>query len=460
MLQKLTDHRREKIKQSARALGTPANDVEVTSHNRGVVRSWLNGLGLPSHLYDCATLEELQEAYKSCNTGYGGIRRLLEKQIEDEDELQVWTHEAAKRAYENMPYSGDMHDPDVVCAVTGTTQTITLTSDPSEPHFLSVPQQPQPITQGNAPMSAQPQPIAPSKPNNEEQAALHLVQALEALQALGGGGNQPTMDEKRIIELIKEHSISTKIELTIDKTTRTVEGLHHELMPHVLKAVQCGCNVMLVGPAGSGKTFMASQIAKALEIPFYFNGALSSEYKLTGFMDANGKLVRTPFREAYEKGGVYLFDEIDGSMPDALLAFNAALSNGCADFPDGTVEKHEDFHCIAAANTYGKGADRVYVGRSQLDGASLDRFVIIDLDYDEKLEKALSGNEDWTRFVQRVRAAVSSQKVRHIVSPRASIEGAKLLEAGIRQKIVEDMTVWKGLDKDTKRKIENAMAAA
>lgn len=449
MLQKLTDHRRTKIKESARALGAPGT-VSVSSNNRGVVRSWLNGLGLPSHLYDCATLEELQEAYNSCNTGYIGIRRLLAKEVEDEHQLQVWTHEAAKRAWDNMPYRGEMHDPDVVVAVEHPDKT------------KGTETQPQPEPQPQEKEETQPMPESqPAKTKNEEQAALHLVQALEALQALSGGKGQGSdIDEKRIIQLIKEHAVATKIEISFNGQTREIPEVSHKQLPDVLKAVQCRCNVMMVGPAGSGKTTIANQVAKALDVPFFFNGALSSEYKLTGFVDANGKVVRTPFREAYEKGGVYLFDEIDGSMPDALLAFNAALSNGHADFPDGTVEKHKDFYCIAAANTYGRGADRVYVGRSQMDGASLDRFVIIDLDYDEKLESALAANDDWTGFVQRVRRAVESQKVRHIVSPRASIDGAKLLEAGLSRRAVEQAVIWKGLDKDTKRKVENAMASA
>ena len=142
--------------------------------------------------------------------------------------------------------------------------------------------------------------------------------------------------------------------------------------------------------------------------------------------------------------GLYLFDEIDRSLPEALLALNAALSNDCADFPDGVIPRHKDFVCIAAANTYGKGADRVYVGRSQLDGASLDRFVVIDIDYDEKLEESLSEDKDWVSFVQKVRKAVRDQKVRHIVSPRASIEGSKLLKQGLPRDLVEQATVWKG----------------
>jgi cobaltochelatase CobS len=85
---------------------------------------------------------------------------------------------------------------------------------------------------------------------------------------------------------------------------------------------------------------------------------------------------------------------------------------------------------IAAGNTFGRGASREYVGRQQLDAATLDRFTVFEVDYDEALELAIAGNDDWTRYVQKVRKAVEREKVRAIVSPRASISGAKLLAVG------------------------------
>lgn len=231
-------------------------------------------------------------------------------------------------------------------------------------------------------------------------------------------------------------------------------GKQHYQFPTLLKILATKLNVYVVGPAGSGKTHAAAQCAKALNVPFHFTGAVASEFKLTGFIDAQGRIVSTEFRKAYESGGLFLFDEIDASYPQAILAFNAALANDYMDFPDKRVERHENFYCIAAANTYGQGADRQYIGRNQLDAASLDRFVFLDWQYDKILERNLAGNDEWVDFVQKVRRYVEVQKIRHVVSPRASIFGAKLLANGIEREVVEQTILWKGLDEATIQKIE------
>lgn len=214
-------------------------------------------------------------------------------------------------------------------------------------------------------------------------------------------------------------------------------------------------NVWLAGPAGSGKTTAAKMVAKALNQQFIFNGAIATPYELTGFMDANGRYVRTPFREAWENGGVYLFDEVDSSNPNAVTAFNAALANGCFAFPDGMVDRHPDCIVIAGANTSGNGATHEYVGRMKQDGAFLNRFVEIDWPIDESLEEALTPNKEWVARVQAVRQRVKDRGIKgHMVTPRASLYGAALLAAGIPMKQVELMTLKKGLADDAWNQIK------
>jgi hypothetical protein len=275
------------------------------------------------------------------------------------------------------------------------------------------------------------------------------------------GANQGNLSDD--IKSIKTEIENLKTRKPLDLTVRINDskskdlGKQHYQLPVLLQILATKLNVYIVGPAGAGKTYAAIQCAKALGVEFYFTGAVASEFKLTGFIDAQGRIVSTEFRKAFENGGLFLFDEIDASYPQAVLAFNAALANDYMDFPDKRVQRHKDFYCIAAANTYGQGADRQYVGRNQLDAASLDRFVFLDWEYDENLERELAGNEDWSDYVQKVRRLVVSLKIRHVVSPRASIYGARLLASGLNREIVEQTILWKGLDDASRNKVVDYM---
>lgn len=241
----------------------------------------------------------------------------------------------------------------------------------------------------------------------------------------------------------------TNLIVTLPSAEPVALGTVHYKTPDIIKALAAGVNVYLYGPAGSGKTTAGQKVAEAFKLHFYFAAKVESEYMLLGFKDARGETVRTQFREAYEHGGVFLFDELDGSSPAAVVALNAALANGICPFPDGIVARHPDFKCIAAGNTKLAGADLQYVGRSQLDAASIDRFVFIEFGYDSALETALATRKDWVQYVQAIRAAIEARGFEKLVTPRATIDGCKLLEAGFTWDQACDMAIWKGLDPDT-----------
>jgi hypothetical protein len=222
---------------------------------------------------------------------------------------------------------------------------------------------------------------------------------------------------------------------------------YHEIFNTVAKAIHIN-PVFLKGPAGTGKSELGRQLAEKLGVPFYFTGAVDSEYKLRGFPDAQGRPFETDFVRAYRDGGLFLFDEVDASNPQALLAVNAALANGFFDGPAGRINRHPDFHCIAAANTYGNGATAEYVGRNALDASSIDRYLYLEMGYDEALEHRLAGPENaaWTNLVQRARKEMNDLQIRHVISMRAITTGAKLIKAGFSLAETLRMTVWKGLD--------------
>lgn len=299
-----------------------------------------------------------------------------------------------------------------------------------------------------------------------ETAADKLAEHLREIMAdmLPQGPSEDEMEAKvqeAVEKALKERAAvyTVKVQMPDKREVTDDEKPRHKAFPEVLTAVSAGLNVLLVGPAGCGKTHMGEQVHNCLfpGVPFRFSGAVASEYKLLGFTDAQGRPVRTEYREAYETGGVFLWDEIDASAPQAMLSFNAGLANGYQDFPDAIIKRHADFRAIASANTYGNGADRQYVGRNQLDAASLDRFYLIEMDHDEDLERLLFGDVEWTKYVQAARKAMKTLGTRHVVSMRAIDQGRRMIGTDIPREKVEKAVLWKHLPDHEIAKIKSAM---
>ncbi len=244
---------------------------------------------------------------------------------------------------------------------------------------------------------------------------------------------------ERISEVLTTIHAPTVVKVEREGEVRAIEGSTHAALADVLCALASGEHVMMVGPAGTGKSTIAHQASTALDRPFYAI-SLSPQTpasSLLGYQDANGRYVRSLFREAYECGGVFLFDEIDNGHPSILAVMNSALSNGTMAFPDGMVERHPTFLCVASANTYGRGADRQYVGRSPIDAATLDRFTVLDVGYDLALEDALAaatGYDAWPKvagIVRALRANAEGAQMTVVCSPRATVGMCRLLAQGM-----------------------------
>lgn len=205
-------------------------------------------------------------------------------------------------------------------------------------------------------------------------------------------------------------------------------------------------NVWVYGPAGTGKTTAAKFVAKALALPFYTLGALETGFQVLGYNDAHGNYSTTLFRQCWEHGGVIALDEIDSYSTSAALALNGALANGHCAFPDRLVERHPNCIIIAGANTTGLGGTIEYVGRMKQDAAFLDRFVMLDWPIDEALEDALCANKSWLAIVRHCRAAVISKQIKGaMITPRATLYGESLIDAGLKLERVLAATVKKGM---------------
>lgn len=256
----------------------------------------------------------------------------------------------------------------------------------------------------------------------------------------------------------KSYGILPKvIEIKSGDNRKEMKGNFHYLFDKILKVVSSKIPLMLVGPAGSGKNHTLEQVAEALSLDFYFSNAITQEYKLTGFVDAHGKYQETEFYKAFSKGGLFFFDEIDASSPESLIVVNAALANGYFDFPNGRIDAHEDFRVVAAANTFGHGADMIYVGRNQLDAATLDRFAVMTFEYDNEIEKSLAFDIELFDFISDLRRSINKRGLRYVVSMRATINATKMLNAELDKMTIIKSVITKSMSKDDINSIVNEM---
>jgi hypothetical protein len=255
-------------------------DVTVTSENRGSVRKWFVAQGLPALFVGGLSMRELALAYN--DTKGDQFARLLKKYEE--------AKEAARDEVSDQVVEGN--------------QTFETAANGTNGHA------------------------------NSDAAAL-----LELLRKTIGSSVDANQVREIVEVTIKEKAgaIAAELKDLISPVTRVqliapsgeakdVEGPVHPNFPLLLKMAQARdgdghhVNIFLSGEASSGKTTACKQMANALERKWYFNGAISMPHEMLGFIDAAGNYHRTPFRDAYEHGGIYTFDEVDRSDPVALLA--------------------------------------------------------------------------------------------------------------------------------------------
>lgn len=260
-----------------------------------------------------------------------------------------------------------------------------------------------------------------------------------------------------------DERVPRKVEIVVQKEdgkkVAVKDSPRHREFEKLLKVCTTRVNgyapgIFLQGEASSGKTTGSRQVAEALGLAWHFNGAISFPHEMLGFIDGAGKYHRTPFREAYEKGGVYTFDEVDRSDPVALLAVNPHLANGIATFPDKQIKRHKDCIIICTANTWGLGADANYSGATKLDAAFLSRFPVrINWDIDPELEAALIPNKEWLEMVRNARTRARAVGLKVLIDTRAAQAGQALIDAGYTLADAANMTYLANLKPEQKMQL-------
>jgi len=157
---------------------------------------------------------------------------------------------------------------------------------------------------------------------------------------------------------------------------------------YLVRSAVRGKNIMMVGPAGCGKTQAAKSLPEATNRPFfYFNLGATQDPRATligntHFKDGATVFDKSPFVKALEtENAIILMDELSRAHPEAWNILMTVLDEGqrylrldeSYDSPVINVAKGVSF--IATANI---GTE--YTSTRVLDRALMDRFEIIEVD--------------------------------------------------------------------------------
>ena len=293
-----------------------------------------------------------------------------------------------------------------------------------------------PVTIEMKPMDEAPE-VASPKPI-DEQALQDMVTRLTRPMfqtALNTMYDEMDRRGKDLLSQMRKETTGHKMVAAVQVNEGAIAKLTKEAHPQLLTCIlylKAGLHPLLVGPSGCGKTFMAEQVAEALKLPYghlTFNAGVSETW-LYG-RQLPGGFVEGTFSKLFREGGVFLADEIDAADSNLLLTLNTALANGTLYNPMSgeSLKKHANFHCIGAANTFGKGGDSVYTARNRLDATTLDRFTPLVVDYDAKVEKGICPDDGLCKKLQNMRKRLKERGSKEILSYRAFDKGYRLKAA-------------------------------
>lgn len=257
---------------------------------------------------------------------------------------------------------------------------------------------------------------------------------------------------KELVDKLEEKAEQKRKKQEEEKRLKEIQFSFQSLEPEdkLKKLIEAGMNnIWMVGPAGCGKSTIARNIAKELDIPYLCIscGIGTSATEFTGYKYPTREA--TKFAEFYAKKSLILIDEMTALDPSVAQVINAALANGEIETTTGTVLRHSECIIVATSNTFGNGADRQYVANNQLDASTIDRFTgaIIEVDYSKKYESQF--DQEVRDYIHLLRACIKINSLRRIASTRMIQAAEKMKKIG--------MSDWKDLLiinwSDTEKKI-------
>lgn len=287
----------------------------------------------------------------------------------------------------------------------------------------------------NSQVTPEPEPISEPTPEPTPKviatAKAPNMDAVQALMASFGQQLQSALqpradiDEKAVVDIVcreldKRASHIQHIQIKSPNGTANMTGCFCEKFEYLVNIVSAGKPLYMYGPAGSGKSFTAKQIAEALGLPYFETSQAMFSYDLKGYGDAGGNYVETPFYKAFTQGGLFFLDEVDASASEAMVVLNNAIANRRFDFPVvGMVNAHEKFRVVAAGNTRMTGATLAYSARQMQDSSFKNRFFFEVMGYDRRIELQLANNDkEIVEFAHDLRKAARDSQILQLCTYR------------------------------------------
>ena len=239
---------------------------------------------------------------------------------------------------------------------------------------------------------------------------------------------------------------------------------------YLVRSAMRGRNIMMVGPAGAGKTMAAKYLVGALERPdFYFNLGATQDPRATligntHFSKDNGTYFsESLFVKAIQtENAVILLDELSRAHPEAWNILMTVLDQNQRylrlDEKDGapTIKVANGVSFIATANVGNE-----YTSTRTMDRALWDRFITIEMDtLDSESEQQLlkmkypGVSSESIRAIAEIASTTRKEckatnpKLTNSLSTRAAVELASLIYDGFELAEAAEVAIYPFFSED------------